>query len=296
MNMGGLGIGILYSGALARFLETHAHAIDFVSVIPERCWVDHGTAAQPRFVPLPDEVAALDALGERYPLVAHGTGLSIASACTFDVPHLEQLAHWRGRFDFRWVSEHLSAVRGHPGVAVDHHAGIAQPLPWDEELLALVVERAIEMRRRLGCRVLFENAVVPAAVTDCDMGEPEFINRLCRASGCGVLLDLHSLHVNAVNLGFEVGVFLDALELEHVEEVHVAGGNELHGIYLDSHAGTVPDPVWRALDRVLPRCPSLRGITFELDEAYYAEIGDEGIAQQLSLARGLWERHRGACR
>jgi uncharacterized protein (UPF0276 family) len=280
-----VGVGVLYNGALDSVLAQHASATDFVSVIPERFWNDLGRASRPRFVPLPDEVASLDSLAERFPLVAHGIGLSIASASTFDLDHVAELAAWHRRYGFCWISEHLAAVRVQTETTADHHAGLVLPLPWDEDVLDLISERVMRAQDILGMQLLLENAVVHTPVPDSDMSEAEFLRALCRRTGCGLLLDLHNLHVNAVNLGFSPDAFLDALDLAAVREIHVAGGNELYGVYLDSHAGPCPEEVWRLLDSVVPRCLGLRGITFEFHESYYPRLGDAGILAQLGRAR-----------
>lgn len=285
------GVGLLFNGAAGRFLERHPDAVDFISVIPERFWIDAGREAVPRFSPLAEEVALLDGLKARFPLVAHGVGLSIASASTFDIAHVAELAHWHRRCGFRWISEHLSAVRVNTEVTADHHAGLALPLPWDQELLTLLSERIDVAQQMLGTRLLLENGVVHTPVPDCDMTEPEFLNALVARTGCGILLDLHNLHVNAVNLGIDAVAFLDALDLAAVGEIHVAGGNEMFGLYLDSHAGACPDAVWRLLDRTVPHCPNLRGVTFEFHESYWPTLGETGLRAELQrIGQAL---HRG---
>ena len=39
------------------------------------------------------------------------------------------------------------------------------------------------------------------------------------------------------------------------------------------------------MDRVLPRCQNLTGVTFEFHESYYPQLGDEGILAELERAR-----------
>jgi uncharacterized protein len=280
-----IGRGILFNGTLQPFLARYAHVLDFVSVIPERFWQDHGRAGNPRFTELPDEVATLDWLASTFPLVAHGIGLSIGSASTFDVDHVAQLAEWHRRYHFRWIGEHLSAVRVHTDSTEDHHAGLTLPLPWDEDVLDMLSERVERAQEILGTTLILENGVVHTPVPDTDMTEPEFLNALCARSGCGILLDLHNLHVNTVNLGVDPSRFLADLDLDKVREIHIAGGNELYGVYLDSHAGPVAPPVWPMLDAVVHRCPHLAGVTFEFHESYYPLLGDEGILGELERQR-----------
>ena len=134
-------VGLMFNGALAGLLDSRPDCTDFLSIIPERFWQDFGRAHTPRFRPLPDETALLDRLAEQHRLVAHGVGLSIASGSTFDIDHVRQLAEWHRRYDFAWISEHLSAVRVRTEETPDHHAGLALPLAWDHDLLDLVSVR-----------------------------------------------------------------------------------------------------------------------------------------------------------
>jgi uncharacterized protein len=281
-----VGRGVLFNGTLQPFLASHPRDVDFVSVIPERFWQDRGRGEAPRFTELPDEVVTLDWLAERYPLVAHGIGLSIGSASTFDVEHVEQLAKWHHRYGFKWIGEHLSAVRVQTDSTEDHHAGLALPLPWDEDVLDMLCERVTQAQELLGTRLILENGVVHTPVPDTDMSAPEFLNALCARTGCGILLDLHNLHVNVVNLGVDPARFIDELDLRLVREIHIAGGNELYGVYLDSHAGPVSTHVWSLLEWVMPRCPNLAGVTFEFHESYYPLLGEQGIVAELDRLHG----------
>src|SRR5918999_1301255 len=115
------GVGVIFNGTVEPFLEAHPDAVDYVCVIPERFWVDHGRSAMPRFTPLPDELAILERLAQRYRLIAHGVGLSIASAGPLDDEHVAELRRWKERYGFKWISEHLSAVRVSTEVSIDHH-------------------------------------------------------------------------------------------------------------------------------------------------------------------------------
>lgn len=273
--------GILFNGTLGPFVERHGDSLDFVSVIPERFWSDRGRGASPRFRPLPDEVASLDRLAANFPLVAHGIGLSIGSGSTFDLDHVTYLAEWHRRYDFKWISEHLSAVRVQTEATPDHHAGLALPLPWDYDVLDLLSTRISQAQDVLGSPLIFENGVVHTPVPDTDLSEAEFLNELCRRTGCGVLLDLHNVYVNTVNLGVDAEAFIGGLNLNNVQEIHIAGGNELYGVYLDSHAGPCPPEVWRLLDSVVPRCTNLKGVTYEFHESYYPTLGETGVLAEL---------------
>jgi hypothetical protein len=103
---------------------------------------------------------------------------------------------------------------------------------------------------------------------------------------------LHNLLVNSVNLGVDPYAFVRDLDLTAVEEIHIAGGNELDGIYLDSHSGACPPEVWRLLETVAPQAPNLRGVTFEFHESYFVELGVDGLQRELVHAGQVWRASR----
>jgi uncharacterized protein len=76
-----------------------------------------------------------------------------------------------------------------------------------------------------------------------------------------------------------------------VHELHVAGGMFVEGTYVDAHSGPAPEPVWQMLDWVLPRCPNLGGVVFELFGSWYETTGEEGLLMQLAGMREMWARH-----
>jgi uncharacterized protein (UPF0276 family) len=79
--------------------------------------------------------------------------------------------------------------------------------------------------------------------------------------------------------------------MEAVIEMHIAGGNEMNGTYMDSHAGPCPDEVWELLEYAVSKAPNLRGITFEFHESYFPLLQFDGLNRQLELARRTWTNH-----
>lgn len=113
--------------------------------------------------------------------------------------------------------------------------------------------------------------------------------RLCDETGACVLLDLHNLVVNEINLGWNAEQFLAELDLTRVVEIHVAGGEMLGRWYTDAHSGACPDRVWALLDAVVQVAPALRLVTFELHESRLEQLGSDGLDAQLSRIRSSTE-------
>ena len=155
----------------------------------------------------------------------------------------------------------------------------------------MIVDRIDQVQRKVEMAFIIENNVYYIDIPDQDMTEPEFLNRLTARTGCGLLLDVHNVYTNARNHGFDALAFLNQIDLTRVVEIHIAGGNEIGGMYTDSHAGPCPEPVWQLLEHVVPKAPNLCGITFEFHESYYPLLGEDGIRAQLNQARGVWNRY-----
>ena len=289
---GVLGVGVLYTPALQALLHAELDLVDYVEVIPDMAQTDLGAGRSPRFADVQSWIEMFDWLQARRPLVAHNIGLSIGTAALWDAAYLARLDEWQQRYRFQWHSDHLSfsQVTGHEGTA--HSVGVALPVPYDEESLALISERVRVLQQRLQVPFLLENNVYYVEIPEQDMDEVEFLNRLVQSTGCGLLLDLHNLYTNARNHGFSAAAFVDRLDLSAVREIHIAGGNELAGMYTDSHAGPCPEPVWELLARTAPRAPNLRAITFEFHDSYFPVLGDDGVRRQLTRARDIWASHQ----
>jgi uncharacterized protein (UPF0276 family) len=283
-----LGVGVMYNPALPDFLRTDLDALDFLEITSDMFWTDHGRAARPRFEELESWVDVLEWMLPQRPVIAHNIGLSIGNAGLFDLDYVDHLARWQRRYGFPWQSDHLSFAEIASADGTTRHAGVAVPLPYDREVLDLVVERVDRFQQALGVPFLLENSVYFVTFGDQDMSEPRFLNEVTRRTGCGVLLDVHNLYANARNHGFDAVAFLDELDLGTVVETHIAGGTEYAGMYTDSHSGPCPPPVWDLLAHVVPRAPSLRAVTFEFHDSYYGRLGPAGVRSELEHARRIF--------
>jgi hypothetical protein len=289
----GLGVGLSYQGSLRGFVREHLEAFDFLEIIPDIFWTEvRGPDGALRFEENREGVRLLDWLAGRRPLVAHAVGMSLGSAeGGFTPAYLEQLSRWQQRYRFAWLSEHLSFMRL-PHASGEHlDLGMMLPVPYDEETLELLAGRVSEARRVLGAPFLVENNVFYHQLPEQELGEPAFLSRLAQRTDCGLLLDLHNLHTNARNHGFSPREFLDGLDLSRVVELHIAGGYEWEGFYVDAHSGACPEEVWALLEEVLPRLPNLGGVVYEMFGNYLPLVGAEVLLKELRRLREVLERH-----
>jgi uncharacterized protein len=285
-----LGVGLLFNPALQSFVGAQTESFDYLEIILDREWRDRGVNSTARYAVLDKSLTLFRRIREEKPIVCHAIGLSIGSAALFDTGHVEQIRRMHDELSFSWHSDHLSFARL-PQKSHEMHTAIALPVPYDEEVLDLLIERVNYIRSIVQCPFLLENNVYYVDVPDQEMAESEFLNRLSRESGCGILLDLHNVYVNSRNHGFAPESFLRDLDLSKVVELHIAGGDSLLNFYTDSHAGPVAEPVWDLLEQTLRAAPWIRGVTFEFHESSYGLLKSDGIRAELDHARQIWERY-----
>jgi uncharacterized protein len=286
-----LGVGLAYQATLRSFIDSHPGVIDFLEIVPDILWTDLGPERGCRYVEEPSIVEFLDRLRTRLPVVPHSIGLSIGSAHRWNNSHLAQIERWHQWLDFPWYSDHLAFNLADLG-GDEVNIGVTLPLPLDHETIALLAPRISEVYKQIQVPFLLENNVYYFRYLDEEFVEPEFLNTLCFSSGCFLLLDLHNVYTNSRNHNFDPFVFLKQLDLSRVVEIHVAGGMEYDGFYLDSHSGCVPPPVWELLDWTLPRCINAGGVVFEMLGSWFDTVGDDRLTRDLNRMRELWQRHQ----
>src|SRR5437773_2564324 len=150
---------------------------------------------------------------------------------------------------------------------------IPDRLWYDFETFHIVRAKLDILNDALGCDVILENGAVFTPVPDTDMSEPEFLNRLYSELDCGTLLHLHNLYVGQQNGILSPLEYLEQLNPNCVQEIHIAGGDELAGFYTDSHSRLTPDEVWAWAYKFGPRFKNLRAIVFEFHESYFDRLG-----------------------
>ncbi|MBL0290377.1 MAG: DUF692 family protein [Betaproteobacteria bacterium] len=280
-----LGVGVLFTPAMRGFVRQHREAFDFVGIVPEAFWPDTDPMGIERTTAIHAALRVLDDVAADKPLVAHGTGLMIGGQGALDRGHLARIAEWQARYGFRWYSEHL--VRA--AEVADGTRRAAAPLPYDRHALKRVVERVREVQALLPIPFLLENNVYAAGVPQQEMSEPMFLNRLCAATGCGLVLDVQNLCANAIDCGIDALTFLDRVDLARVVEIHVTAGARAVPAG-DFFAATLcPPSELEVLEAVLWRAPKLRAVTIEIDDHATDGNGDDDVLRAVEAARRVWK-------
>jgi hypothetical protein len=227
--------------------------------------------------------ARLERLRADHPMALHGVSLSIASSGALREDYVRGLRALADRIEPVFVSDHLCwTARG------GHESHDLLPVAYTREVLAHVAERVARVQDLLGRRLLLENATVYVAFRQDEMDEADFFADLCRRTGCGVLLDVNNLYVNAVNLGVDPTRHLTAIPPAAVGYLHLAGHAVLSDVRIDTHDADVPSPVWELFDAVACRFPDA-SVIVERDDALPSFAA---IAAEAKVAR---TRHARAC-
>jgi uncharacterized protein (UPF0276 family) len=197
--------------------------------------------------------AMLRRLREHYALSIHGVGLSIGSAAALDTEHLARLKALCDRYEPASFSEHL-AWSSHGEVYLND----LLPLPYTPETLNRIVAHIDQVQHTLGRKMLLENPSTYLQFAGSTISETEFLTEIARRTGCGLLLDVNNVFVQAQNHGTPAEDYLAAFPLARVQEIHL-GGHDAQtdetgaALLIDAHGAPVADPVWALYESVIAR-------------------------------------------
>ncbi|MBB5189774.1 hypothetical protein HNQ50_000484 [Silvimonas terrae] len=191
-------------------------------------------------------LAVLRAVRERYPVSLHGVGLGLGSPGPLQTAHLEQLAALVAAIEPAAVSEHLAWNRYNGQcfndlLPVPRLAGAIEQLVCNIDLVQTRLKRPI-LLENVSSYVVFEHQ---------EMTEAELLAELVTRTGCGILLDVNNLYVNALNHGIDPLTEIRRLPLAAVGEIHIAGHEQCADVVIDTHGAAVCDEVWALLDATL---------------------------------------------
>jgi uncharacterized protein (UPF0276 family) len=211
--------------------------VDWFEVITEN-YLD--TGGRPLWV--------LETVRRNVPVALHGVALSIGSTDPLDSRYLERLKALAARIEPALVSDHLcwTGVDGRSLYDL-------LPLPYTEEALALVIERVSRVQECLGRRIVLENASTYIEYRQSTIPEWEFLAEVARRADCGILLDVNNVYVTCRNHGHDPLNYIDAVPVDRVAEIHLAGFTDTGSYLFDTHSAPVFEAVWELYARTIER-------------------------------------------
>jgi uncharacterized protein (UPF0276 family) len=249
----GLGLRWEFLDALVEASALRRLPIDFLEVTPEN-YIRRGGRYP----------SALARLTDRYPVVTHGLTMSLGGVDPLDGAYLGDLAAFLRQMRTPWHSDHLCF--GAIGGRALHDL---LPVALKMENVEWVADRIRRARDAIDLPLAIENVSYYWHPGRAEMGEAEFLARVCEAADCGLMLDVNNAYVNMVNFGVDMEAWMRTAPLDRVVQIHVAGhewfsvdeqgvaeqvaSHAPGALIIDTHGADVAGPVMALLERVLAR-------------------------------------------
>lgn len=183
--------------------------------------------------------AVLEQVATHYPVVMHGVSLSIGSTDPLRMDYLSRLKHLADWVKPAWISDHLC----YTGINKQNTHDLL-PVPYTAEALTHIVDRIKHVQDYLGRAILIENPSSYLEFSDSTMPEWEFLARMAEEADCALLLDVNNVYVSSYNHRLDPYVYLDALPMDRVVQIHLAGHDNQGTHIIDTHDDYVVDEVW----------------------------------------------------
>lgn len=222
----GAGIG-LRSEHIATLLQQPCRQdIDFLELAPDN-WMNLGGAKREQ----------LTDIRKKYPLLAHGLSLSIGDACPLNEEYMHDIRRFLDEYHIDIYSDHLCFSRDAQGYFHD-----LLPIPGFRAVLPYLAARIEQVQNIVGRQLVLENISSYHRYAG-EMPEAEFWGELLHLSGCGMLLDINNVYVNACNHGFDAFDYIRSIPSSSVVYYHIAGHLEYGEFRLDTHGMPVIEEV-----------------------------------------------------
>ncbi len=194
----------------------------------------------------------LELIRQDYPVALHGVSLSIASGEGIRPDYIHKLKALIDRIDPWIVSDHLCWTGAHRGNLHD-----LLPIPFTQEALLYIVNNIDYVQNELGRSILLENVSTYLQIKGAEYTEWDFITEVAQRSGCKVLLDVNNLYVNSQNHHFNPQDYLDAIPVEKIGQIHLAGYTDMDTHLFDTHSHQVYPAVWDLFSKLISRAPDV---------------------------------------
>ena len=236
-NKIGLGLRAPYIQEVLKNHQTIAKKIDFFEVHSENYYANGGPS-----------INTLKEIRKNFPISLHCVGNSLGSSDGVDLNHLKKLKNLIEIINPFLISDHISW-----GYIGKKHLNDLLPLPYTKESLKVICNNISQTQDFLKKQILIENPSAYLSFRDLEMPEFEFINKVCKATGCKLLLDVNNIFVSAHNNSeFDAKNYLNQIDKNIVQEIHLAGhsitkifdGKNSQDVLIDTHNDVVRDEVW----------------------------------------------------
>lgn len=233
----GCGVGLRIPHYEEHFDKEPRPDIGFVEIISENFLVEGGLQRR-----------NLARARERYAVVPHGVSLGLGAVTELDWDYLARLKELTNYLKPPWISDHFCWSR-------NAHADLHDllPMPYTEEAVEHLAQRARVVQDYLGLRLCLENTSSYLSYRCSTLSEWEFVSAVANEADCGLLLDVNNVYVSAYNHGFDPRQFIEHIPHERIMQYHLAGHTNKGSYILDTHDDHVIDEVWSLYEFALER-------------------------------------------
>lgn len=194
----------------------------------------------------------LSHIRKNYPLSFHAVGLSLGSDQPVNLQHLQQLKELVNIYEPFLVSDHVSwSATGNA------HLNDLLPLPYTTESLNRIIDNINRVQDTLNRTILVENPSSYLSFTVDEMPEYDFMNRIAEKTGCGILLDVNNIFVQASNHNTSANQYLSEIKTQFVQEIHLAGHTKKEfkngTLLIDTHNQLICQGVWELFKQAITR-------------------------------------------
>ena len=214
-------------------------SIDFIEVHAENFIADGGITR-----------SLLRDIGQLYQISLHATSLGLGSVVPAPREQVESIKKLVDQTRPILLSYHACFAWASIG-EVAHHAGDLLPIPFNNESLAVMTHNIQRAQEIIGRNLLVENLSAYLTCKGSIYSEFEFLSKVCENTGCGLLLDINNLLVNAINSGVDeperqVEHWLEQLPADFIGEIHLAGCTPVAKgeVMIDDHSQPVSESLW----------------------------------------------------
>ena len=275
-----LGVGLALVPGLVDELEAVSDLVECLEVEPQTFWTETGDPDRPY------RLAAdlVEPVAGRYDAVlAHGVSAPVGGSRPPAPAVVSLFAETVDRLGAVLASEHLSFNQAE---GPDGALGSAFLLPprqtWAGVDAAVASVRAFRSALApLGVPFSIETPVSYLAPRADELPDGAFVGAVAERADCGILLDLHNIWANERNGRQRALDHVAQLPLDRVWEVHLAGGFERRGYWLDAHSGGLEPGFVALAAEVLPLLPQLRAVVYEVMPEFVIAAGVGALREDL---------------
>lgn len=285
MKIPELGIGIIYFSGFRKVIESNFDLINVIEIEPQTFWLKKDSKLG-SILFNEAEMVYLKNLDK--PKIFHGVGYPVGSSLPIDDAHIPYLKKMIRALKPVWLSEHLSFNNIEFGDSIYNTNFLLPPLQT-EEGIKVVSQSIKEYSSHFDIPFAFETGVNYLSKYAFEIEDGQFINEVAHHADSYILLDIHNLLVNQKNGRQSVKEFINQIDLENVLQIHLAGGFEHDGYYLDAHSNVSSEEVIELFEWIVKRLPNLKAVTFEMLPEYLNYVSDKAICKQLEVMNAIWD-------